>query len=219
MDQNHIIKLDKCSDRQFISPIVITVKKNQTVKLALDSKKINKFIHKNKYQMPNIELLLDNIAQVVKSDKSKQTLFSTLDLRYAYSQIPLDKTTREQCNFSLIDGYVTGTYQFQTGFYGLTDMPAEFQKAIDLTLTNCTNTYAYMDDILIVTKGSLDVHKQKLESVLKKLDEQNLAISLDKGKFARKQVEWLGFTVNSEGTKPLIRKVEAIEKLSPPKKF
>ena len=94
MDQNHIIKLDKCSDRQFIIPIEITVKKDQTVKVALDSNKINKFIHKNKYQMPNNELLLDNIAQVVKSDKSKQTLFSTFDLRYAYSQIPLDKTTK-----------------------------------------------------------------------------------------------------------------------------
>ena len=137
MDQNHIIKLDKYSDRQFISPIVITVKKHQTVKLALDSKKINKLIHKNKYQMPNIELLMDNIAQVIKSDKSKQTLFSTLDLRYAYSQIPLEKTTKEQCNFSLIGSNATGTYQFQTGFYGLTDMPAEFQKAIDLTLANC----------------------------------------------------------------------------------
>ena len=127
MDQNHIIKLDKCSDREFISPIVITVKKDQAVKLALDSKKINKFIHKNKYQMPNIDYLLDNIAQVVKSAKSKQTLFSTLDLRYAYSQIPLDKTAREQCKFSLIGGNATGTYQFQTGFYGLTDMPAEFR--------------------------------------------------------------------------------------------
>ena len=85
MDQTHFINLDKCADRQFISPIVITVKKDQTVKLALDSKKINKFIQKNKYQMPNIDLLLNNIAQVVKSDKSKQTLFSTLDLLYAYS--------------------------------------------------------------------------------------------------------------------------------------
>ena len=46
MDQNHIIKLDKCSDRQFNGPIVITVKKDQTVKLALDSKKIIKFIQK-----------------------------------------------------------------------------------------------------------------------------------------------------------------------------
>ena len=65
MDQNHIILLDKSSDRQFISPIAITVKEDQTAKLALDSKKINKFIDKNNYQMPNIEMLLDNIAQVV----------------------------------------------------------------------------------------------------------------------------------------------------------
>ena len=178
IDQRHIIKLDKRSDKQFISPIVLTVKKDRTVKLALDSKKINKFIHKNKYQMPNIDLLLDNIAQVVKSDKTKPTLFSKLDLRYAYSQIPLDRKTREQCNFSLVGGNATGTYQFQTGFYGLTDMPAEFQKAVDLTLTNCTNTYAYLDDILVVTKGNKELHQQKLKAVLDILDKENLAISL-----------------------------------------
>ena len=124
--------------------------------------------------MPNIDLLLDNIAQVVKPDKTNQTLFTTLDLRYAYSQLPLDK--REQWNFSLLGGNATGTYQFQTGFYGLTDMPAEFQKAVDLTLTNCDNTYAYLDDILIVTKGAIETHRQKLQTVLTKLDEENLAI-------------------------------------------
>ena len=153
IDQQHIIKLEKFSDKQFISPIVITVKKDQTVKLALDSKKIIKFIHKNKNQMPNIDLILDNIAQTIKSDTKEQTLFSSFDLRYVFSQIPLDKKTREPGNFSFIGGNATGTYQFQTGFYGLTDMPADFQKAIDLTLTNCKNTYAYIDDILIITKG------------------------------------------------------------------
>ena len=216
IDQKHIIKLDKCSDKHFISPIVITVKKDQTVKLALDSKKINKYIHKNKYQMPNIDLLLDNIAQVVKSDKSNQTLFTTLDLRYAYSQIPLDKTTREQCNFSLIGGNATGTYKFQTRFYGITDIPAEFQKVVDLTLTNCNNPYAYLDNILIVTKGTIETHRQKLQTVQTKVDEENLAISLDKCKFA---FELLVFTINSEGTKPLIKNTEAIEKLSHPKTF
>ena len=169
--------------------------------------------------MPNIDLLQDNIAQVVKPDKSNQTLFTKLDLRYAYSQIPLDKTTREQCNFSLICGNATGIYQFQTGFYGLTDMPAEFKKAVDLTLTNCNSTYAYLDDILIVIKGTMETHSQKLQTVLTKLDEENLAISLDKGKFGCKQIEWLGFTINSKGTKPSIEKTEAIEKLSPPKTF
>ena len=96
MNKKNIIKLDKCSDRQLISPIVITAKKDQTTKLALDSKEVNNFFHRNKYQMPNIDLLLDNIAQVIKSNNNEQTLFSTLDLRYAYSQIPLDKPTWEQ---------------------------------------------------------------------------------------------------------------------------
>ena len=166
--------------------------------------------------MLNIDLLLHNIGQVVQSDKSNQMLFSTLDLPYAYSQIPLDKTNREKCKFTLIDGNATGTYQFQTWFFGLTGMPAEFQKASDLTLTNCTNTYAYLDDILIVTKGSVESYRQ---TVLIKFDEVNLAIFLDKFKFACKQVEWLIFNIKIEGTKPLIKKTEAIEKLSTPKTF
>ena len=115
--------------------------------------------------MPKIELLLDNMAQTVESDTNEQTLLSSLDLRYAYSHIPFDKPTREQCSFSLNEGNATGTYQSQTGFYWLTDMLAEVQKATDLKLTNCKNTYAYLDDILNVTKGSLEVHKNTLQKV------------------------------------------------------
>ena len=55
IDQGPIVRLEECSDQQFISPIVITVKKDQSKKLAMDSKQIIKSIHKSKYQMPNIE--------------------------------------------------------------------------------------------------------------------------------------------------------------------
>ena len=112
----------------------------------MDSKQINKMIHKNKYQMPNIDILLDNVAQSAQQghDKPGTTLFSTIDLRYAYSQLKLDDATRQQCNFSIIGGQATGTYQFQTGFYGLTDIPAEFQKAINLTLNNERDTFAFL---------------------------------------------------------------------------
>ena len=51
--------------------------------------------------MPNIDLFLDNIAKMIKSDNKEQTCFSSLDLRYVYSQISLDQKRREQCNFSL----------------------------------------------------------------------------------------------------------------------
>ena len=98
IDQGHIICLEKCSDQQFISPIVITVKKDQSIKLAMDSKQINNSIHKNKYQMPNSDVLLDNIAQSAQEGPHKPgtTFFPTIDLRYAYSQLPLDETTRTQ---------------------------------------------------------------------------------------------------------------------------
>ena len=91
----------------------------------------------------------------------------------------------------------------------------EFQKAIDLRLINCKNTYAYLDDILVITKGSVEKHKETLEKVLHRLGEEIFAISLDKCKLACKQIEWLGFNINSEGTTPLSRKTDAIEKLSP----
>ena len=71
IDQGHIIRLEKCSDQQFISPIVITVKKDGSIKLAMDSKQINKSIHKNNDQMPNIDVLLDNIAQSAQEGTNK----------------------------------------------------------------------------------------------------------------------------------------------------
>ena len=63
LDEKHIIKLNSCSDKNFISPTVITVRRDKTVKLALESKLLIKPIHKNKYQMPNTDNLIDTIQQ------------------------------------------------------------------------------------------------------------------------------------------------------------
>ena len=221
IDQGHIIRLEKCNDHQFISPIVITVKKVGSIKLAMDSKQINKSIHKNKYQMPNIDVLLDNIAQSAQEGTNKPgtTYFSTIDLRYAYSQLPLDGTTRTQCNFSIIGGNATGTYQFQTGLCGLMDMPAEFQKAIDLILNNEKDTFAFLDDILIISHGTKEQHVEKLTKVLNKLDTENMAISIDKCKLGCKEVEWLGFVINEHGTTPMQKKTDATKNLTYPKTF
>ena len=48
--------------------------------------------------------------------------------------------------------------------------------------------FAYLKDILIVTKGSLELHKAKLETILQKLDKKNFAISFDKNRFAYKRL-------------------------------
>ena len=52
-------------------------------------------------------------------------------------------------------GEFTGTYRFKTGFYGLTGMPKEFQKAMDNTLQNIPVVICFLDDIVIVSEGSI----------------------------------------------------------------
>ena len=105
---------------------------------------------------------MDNIAQsITQSSSEGQLLFSTIELPYAYSQL-LDEDTAKQCNFNIIGGQATGTYRFNTGFYGLWVMPAEFQKAIDKTLHNLKNTFSFLDDIIIVTGGGIENHKKQI---------------------------------------------------------
>ena len=135
-------KLSSCHGNYFISPVLVTVKEDQTIKLALDSKILIKAIHEDKYQMPNIDTLIKSIFQQISAPAQQNTThFSTLNLKYAYSQINLEPNTANHCNFNIISGDMTSTYSFQTGFYGLTDMPAEFQKAMNYTLIGLKNIY------------------------------------------------------------------------------
>ena len=129
------------------------MKTDGSIKIALDSKKLNKWVVKNKYQMPNIDELVDQIAQIITSNKSGKVWFTTVDLAYAYGQLLLAWETAKHYYLSIIGGKATGTYQFQTGFYGLADMPAEFQQALDRTLGNQKGVFAFNDDVLKVSKG------------------------------------------------------------------
>ena len=216
-DEKHIIKLNSCSDKNFISPIVITVKRDKTVKLTLDSKILNESIHKNKYQMPNIDKLINTIQQNLNTSASQETAyFSTLDLKYAYSQLKLDPETTRHCNFNIISGERTGTYRFITGFYGLTDMPTAFQKVMDYTFVGLQNTYCFLDDIIVVSRGSKEDHLKLVYKCLKKLDEDNLRINLPKYHFAKTEIEWLGHKLSQSGIAPLELKTAAIASLLAP---
>ena len=208
IQDKQITKLYKCPDDLFVSPVVITVKKDKSVKIALDSKKLNKTIHKNKYQMQRTDHLVDAVALYITQIKNSPGTFwfSRIDLKYAYSQIPLDNSIAKHCNFSILGGRATGTYRFINGFYGLTNMPNTFQKTIDKTLEGISSKFAFLDDILVITKGSIREHGKELDNIFKKLNSEGLAINLQKSEFAKTNIEWLGFTKTPNGIKPLITK-------------
>ena len=62
LTEGHITKLDKCTSDCFIAPIVIIIKEDDSIKLALDTKPINRQFFKNKYQMPNVDELIDGVS-------------------------------------------------------------------------------------------------------------------------------------------------------------
>ena len=116
----------------------------------------------------------------------------------------------------MVGGEVTGSYRFKIGFYGLSDMPNEFQRIMDRLTEKLPNTHCYLDDILIATVGSKDEHKKLVINVLKTLDDKRLAIKWEKCTFVTHNIEWLGFKIDAKGTTPLIPKSDAIKNLKEP---
>ena len=215
LKDGHIEKVDKIQDDIFIQPTVITVKKDKSVKIALDARALNESKAKDKYQMPNLDNLIDMIAEELEKSEG-EAWYSSVDMTYAYGQIPLHELTKRHCNFQIVGGKLTGTYRFTTGYYGLTVMPTEFQKLMDLTLANVNSVFVYIDDILIVTKGTKQQHVNKVREVMRILDEANLQLKAGKCIIAQDSIEWLGFKLTRTGISPINTKSQGTsEKLRP----
>ena len=145
-----------------------------------------------------------------------KTYFTTFDLQYAYGQLNLHAETARPCNFNIVSVDMTGAYQFKTGFYGWTDMPAEFQKALVCTLTRPKNTFCFLDDILIVSRVRLENQLDLVRKCLIKLDEENLRINLAKCHFAKGRIEQLGHRILQSGITLLSNKTAAIQQPTSP---
>ena len=67
-------------------------------------------------------------------------------------------------------------------------MPATFQKTIDVALKNCHSKFAFLDDILVITKGNLTDHEKVIDKILYLFDKENLATRIQICEFARKKI-------------------------------
>ena len=95
-------------------------------------------------------------------------------------------------------------------------MPPEFQKIMDKILHNVQNTFTFVDDILVVTKGSKEEHLKQVENVMKNLDEAGIRLKEGKCQIAQSETEWLGFKLTPIGMNPIDSKIQTIsDKLKP----
>ena len=210
----HLEKINDVDEDCFVSAVVITIKSDKSVKIALDSRKLNDSCIKMRPHMPNMEDFLNRISVEITRDRTVQLFLSTIDLDYAHGQMKLSEETSRQCVFAVTGGNFSGYYRFKKGLYGLADIPTIFQEKIDRTLEHCTPVW--LDDIIVVTRGSKQDHEKKLFDVLDKLEKAGYRASKKKSKFFMKETKWLGHEINENGIKPKEEKEEAILKLKTP---
>ena len=166
IEKGHLEKADKTTENCFVSPAVITIKKDKSVKIAYDSRKLNEACIKRKAAMPNMEELICKIsAEITKS--TGEIWMSKIDLDNAYGQAKLSKEAAKHCVFSIIAGDFTGHHRFKKGFHWLSDIPTVFQEYIDKVLE--FKTPVWLDDIICVTNGTIDEHEQDVREVLNKV--------------------------------------------------
>ena len=196
----------------FVSLAVITVKKSKSIKIALDSRKFNEVTIKRKAQMPNMEELISRISTKISEGKEDEILATKLDFDYAYCQIKLDENTKNLCIFTVTGGDCTGYYRFLKGFYGLADIPTIFQERIDTKLG--LKHPAWLDDIIIVTKGCIDEHETEVWEAMKKMEQAGFRLNPKKCEFFKKEIEWVRHKIDQQGIRPLQETLEAITKLN-----
>ena len=199
--QGHIEKANNIDENCFVSLAVITVKKDKSVKIALDSRKLIEIAVKRKTQMPNMKELISSIPRKIADGPADEIWISKFDLDYAYCQLILSREARNLCIFAVTGGNFTGYYRFLKGLYGLADIPTIFQEKIDRTLER--KHPAWMDDIIVVTKGFKDEHMKELIDVLTKLENAEYKLSETKSKFFKTEVEWIGYQIDKAGIRPL----------------
>ena len=199
----HLENVKHVDEDCFVSPVVITVKNDKLVKIALDWRKLNDSWKNIRPHMPNMEELLNQISVEITTDRTKELNISKIDLDYAYGQMKLSKETSRQCVFALIGGKFSGYYRFKKGFYCLADIPTVFQEKTDRNLEY--SRPAWLDDIIVVTRGDRTEHEKKLFDVLKKLQDAGYRASQRKSEFFLKKTKWLGHEIDETGITEKVR--------------
>lgn len=170
------------------APILFVPKKDGTLRLCVDYRRLNKVTIKNRYTLPLISELLDRVSQA--------KVFSKVDLKDAYYRIRIKPGDEWKTAFRTRYGH----FEFLVMAMGLTNAPATFQHYITQALGNLVDTccVVYIDDVLIYSPDE-ETHEKHLKLVVERLLEADLYAKTSKCQFFQDSLEFLGYRISAEG--------------------
>ncbi|RXN31227.1 Retrovirus-related Pol polyprotein from transposon 412 [Labeo rohita] len=188
------------SESPFASPIVVVRKKNNSVRLCIDFRKLNSQTIKDAYALPNLE----EVFSVLTGSK----WFSVLDLKSGYYQIEMEEKDKHKTAFVCPQGF----WEFNRMPQGITNAPSTFQRLMERCMgdLNRKEVLVFIDD-LIVFSETLEEHEHRIVQVLTRLKEYGLKLSPEKCKFFQTSVRYLGHIVSEYGVETDPDKIEAIK--------
>ena len=193
------------------SPLLLVPKPDGKLRVVQDLRAVNQAVkeHGNGqdgYPLPRIDELLGALHGAC--------WFSSMDALSGFWHVELDKESRPYTAFQTKWGH----YQWTVGPMGIMNMPATFQRLMQLTMGHdALWVYAlvYIDDVLVFS-SSFQQHMQHLESVLSRLAEAGIKLKPSKCHFAQRQLRFLGHVVDAVGRRTDPSKVKAIDAIAEP---
>ncbi|MCI06844.1 retrotransposon protein, partial [Trifolium medium] len=189
-------RLEELLEKKFIrpsvsswgAPVLLVKKKEGSMRLCIDYRQLNKVTIKNKYPLPIINYLMDQLVGAY--------VFSKIDLRSGYHQIRVKMEDIPKTAFRTHYGH----YEYSVMPFGVTNAPGVFMEYMNRIFHSYLDRFVvvFIDDILVYSKSE-EEHAEHLRIVLQTLKEKKLYAKLSKCEFWLKEVSFLGHVISSGG--------------------
>ncbi|GKD96443.1 putative nucleotidyltransferase, ribonuclease H, partial [Tanacetum coccineum] len=188
------------------APVLFVKKKDGSFRMCIDYRELNKLTVKNRYPLPRIDDLFDQLQG--------SSVYSKIDLRSGYHQLRVHDEDIPKTAFRTRYGH----YEFQVMPFGLTNAPAVFMDLMNRVCKPYLDKFVivFIDDILIYSKSE-EEHAEHLKLILEFLKKEELYDKFSKCEFWLSKVQILDHVIDSEGIHVDPTKIESIKDWAWPK--